>query len=65
LLADLGYMGLCKEKSKLSLYVYIQPLVIIVEVIVAIVDALGFNGFVRVTQLYHDSHGLAATIALI
>lgn len=47
-------MGLCKEKTKLSLYFYIQPLVIIVELIVAIIDALGFNGFVRVKQLYHD-----------
>lgn len=47
-----GHIGLCKEKSKLSLYTYIQPLVIVVEIVIAIVDFIGFNGFVKVAQLY-------------
>ena len=45
-----GYAGLCKDKSKLSLFIYIQPLAIIVEIVISIVDFLGFNGFVRVAK---------------
>ena len=62
---SLGYAGVCKDKSKLSLFIYIQPLVIIIEIVVAIVDFLGFNGFIRVSDLYAAGDGFTGTLALI
>jgi hypothetical protein len=61
----LGYIGLCKEKSKLSLFIYLQPLVIIIEIIIAIVDFLGFNGFVKVAQEYNNGRGFQGTLGLV
>jgi hypothetical protein len=40
--------------------------VIIIEIIIAIVDFIGFNGFVKVAALYKQGgHAFAATLALI
>jgi hypothetical protein len=58
-------MGVCKDKSKLSLYIYIQPLVIIFEIVISIVDFLGFNGFIRVSNLFSIGAGFTAVLSLI
>jgi hypothetical protein len=58
-------MGVCKDKSKLSLYIYIQPLVIIFEIVISIVDFLGFNGFIKVANLFKIGAGFSAVLALI
>jgi hypothetical protein len=38
---------------------------VIVEIIISIVDFLGFNGFIRVSQQYKDGHGFQGTLGLI
>lgn len=58
-------MGICKDKSKLSLYIYIQPLIIILEIVISIVDFLGFNGFIRVSDLFSAGSGFTAVLSLI
>jgi hypothetical protein len=58
-------MGICKDKSKLSLYIYIQPLVIIFEIMISIVDFVGFNGFIKVSNLFSAGTGSKAVLALI
>jgi hypothetical protein len=58
-------MGICKDKSKLSLYIYIQPLVIIFEIMISIVDFVGFNGFIKVSNLFSAGIGSKAVLALI
>jgi hypothetical protein len=44
----LAYIGLCKEKSKLGLFTYLWPFVIIIMITVSIIGLQGFNGFIRV-----------------
>ena len=58
-------MGLCKEKSMLSLFIYIQPLAIIVEIMVAIAPFAGFNGFVRVSQNFSAGNGFQGALGVI
>lgn len=58
-------MGLCRDKSKLKLYIFIQPLVIIIEIVISIVDFLGFNGFIRVSRMFNDGTPLPAIFGLV
>jgi cytochrome c oxidase subunit IV len=45
-----GFTGLCHDPSNLKLYLLVQPIMILLEVVISIVDFLGFNGFVRVGE---------------
>ena len=58
-------MGLCKEKSKLGLFIYLWPLVIIVMIIASIVDFLGFNGFMRVAKYFNANEPAPAVFGLV
>lgn len=58
-------MGLCKEKSKLGLFIYLWPLVIIVMIIASIVDFLGFNGFMRVSKYFNQNEPAPAVFGLV
>lgn len=49
----------------LRLYTIIQPIIVAVEITVSIVDFLGFNGFIRVAQLFNQGNGAAGAIALV
>ena len=59
------HIGLCREKSKLGLYIYIQPLVIILEIVLSIVDFLGFNGFIRVADMFKNNNAVAGIFGLV
>jgi hypothetical protein len=61
----LAYIGLCKEKSKLGLFIYLWPLVVIIMIVISIVDFLGFNGFIRVSQMFKANNPLPAVFGLI
>jgi len=43
----------------------LQPIVIILEILISIVHFLGFNGFVRVGQLFGEGRGFAGFLALV
>lgn len=58
-------MGLCKEKAKLGLFIYLWPLVIIILIIISIVEFLGFNGFMRVSREFKEGHPAAGVFGLI
>lgn len=60
-----AYIGLCKDKGKLGLYIYLQPLGVIIEVVIAIVDFLGFNGFILVSKLFKEGRGGVGAFSLI
>lgn len=60
-----GYMGLCKEKAKLGLFIYLWPLVIVIMIVVSIVDFLGFNGFIRVSKMFAAGSAGTAIFGLI
>ena len=47
---DVGFTGVCRDKSNLKMYIIVQPIVIVLEIVISIVDFLGFNGFVRVSS---------------
>lgn len=47
------------------MYLILQPIVIAIEVVASIGDFLGFNGFVRVSELFKDGDGGAAVLGLI
>jgi multisubunit Na+/H+ antiporter MnhG subunit len=59
-----GYAGICKDKSILSMYMYLQPIAIIFWITFSIVDFLGFNGFIRVSKLYSAGYAGAGTVSL-
>ena len=57
------YTGICKDKSNLSLYMIIQPIVIVMEIIFSIVNFLGLNGFIRVNQMFDEGNHGAGKLA--
>lgn len=59
------HVGLCKEKSKLGLYIYLQPIIIILEIVISIVDFLGFNGFIRVADKFQHNDAIAGIFGLV
>jgi|JI61114C2RNA_FD_contig_21_2654471_length_574_multi_4_in_0_out_0_1 multisubunit Na+/H+ antiporter MnhG subunit len=60
-----GYAGLCRDKSYLSLFIYLQPIAIILWLAFSIINFLGFNGFIRVADLYNKGYSAAGTLSLI
>lgn len=60
-----GFTGLCKEKSNLKWFVIGQPILSVFFIIISIVNVFGFNGFIRVSQLFNEGHGFAGVIAVI
>ena len=58
-------MGLCKEKSMLSLFIYIQPLAIVIEIMAAIANFAGFNGFIRVSQNFSAGNAFEGALGVI
>jgi cytochrome c oxidase subunit IV len=58
-------MGVCKEKLKLKMYIIIQPIIIVLEIVISIVDFLGFNGFVRVHKAFTNGQGGAGVLGLL
>lgn len=60
-----GYAGLCRDKSYLSMFIYLQPLAIVLWLTFSIVNFLGFNGFIRVADLYSLGYSAAGTLSLI
>jgi hypothetical protein len=58
------YAGICRDKSILSMYMYLQPIAIILWIIFAIINFLGFNGFIRVNLLYFGGYGAADMLSL-
>lgn len=58
-------MGLCKEKAKLGLFIYLWPLVIIIMIVISIVDFLGFNGFIRVSYMFKNGNPAAGVFGLV
>ena len=61
----LGYTGLCKKAGNLKVYLIAQPILIVLELIISITNAFGFNGFIRVHHLFHDSMHLAGVLAIV
>jgi hypothetical protein len=47
------------------MYIIIQPIVVVLEIVISIVDFLGFNGFVRVSSNFKAGRGAAGAIGLI
>lgn len=60
-----GYAGICKDKSILSMFMYLMPIAIICWITFSIVNFLGFNGFIRVNLLYKADYSAAGTLSLI
>ena len=60
-----AYIGLCKEKSKLGLYIYLNPLAIVIEIVISIIDFLGFNGFIRVVNMFNAGNAAAGIFGLV
>lgn len=60
-----GYAGICRDKSYLSIFMYLQPLAVILWLTFSIVNFLGFNGFIRVASLYSGGYSGAGTLSLI
>ena len=58
-------MGLCREKSKLNLYFFIQPVIILVEVVISIIGYVGFNGIIKIVNLFENDQVIAALFALV
>ena len=42
-----------------------QPILAVLYVIISIVNIFGFNGFIRVSQLFGDGHGFAGVLAVV
>ena len=61
----LAYAGLLKDKSKLTLYFWIQPIIIVLEITISIVDFLGFNGFIMVADLFNNGQAIAGILSLV
>lgn len=47
------------------MFLILQPIVVVLEIIGSIVDFLGFNGFMRVSEMYKEDRGGAGTLGLI
>lgn len=60
-----GYMGLCKEKPMLGLFLYMWPLIVLVLITISIIDFLGFNGFIRVNRNFSNHQVGNAVFGLI
>lgn len=60
-----GYMGLCKEKPMLGLFLYMWPLIVLVLLTISIIDFLGFNGFIRVHRNFSAHYVGNAVFGLI
>ena len=59
-----GYQGICRDYSKLKKYKIIQPIAIILWVIFSIVAVLGFNGYIRVSNLFKKGAAGPAVLAI-
>lgn len=57
--------GICRKEASLKIYFILQPIVILLEIVISIVDFLGFNGFVRAAQMFQQGRGGAGFIGLI
>ena len=57
--------GICKAGNSLKMFLILQPIVVVLEIVVSIVDFLGFNGFMRVSEMYKAGRGVAGTLGLI
>ena len=57
--------GVCRPAASLKMYLILQPMAIVLEIIGSMVDFLGFNGFMRVSEMYKAERGGAATLGLI
>jgi multisubunit Na+/H+ antiporter MnhG subunit len=47
------------------MFLILQPIAIVLEIVGSIVDFLGFNGFMRVSEMYKAERAGAATLGLI
>ena len=46
-------------------YVIGQPILTVLLILISIVNVFGFNGFIRVSQLFSDGHGFAGVLAIV
>ena len=49
----------------LGIYTYLEPILFGFWIAFAIGNFLGFNGFIKVSQLYSSRHGFTGTLSLI
>lgn len=49
----------------LGIYTYLEPILFGFWLAFAIGNFLGFNGYIRVSELYSIKHGFTGTLALI
>lgn len=47
------------------MFFILQPIVVILEIIASIVDFLGFNGFIRVSEMFGEGRGGAGALGLV
>lgn len=59
-----GMTGICRKEASLKIYFILQPVVIILEIVISIVDFLGFNGFIRAADMFQQGRGGAGFLGL-
>lgn len=64
MLVNEGYAGICRDKSILSMFMYLMPIAIICWITFSIVNFLGFNGFIRVNLLFKADFSAAGGLSL-
>ena len=47
------------------MYIYLQPLAIVIEIVISIIDFLGFNGFIRVANMFKIGAAAAGIFGLV
>lgn len=57
-------MGLCKDRGNLKVYLILQPIMIVIQFIISITNAFGFNGFIRSSYLFTWGKVFAAILAI-
>lgn len=56
--------GICRKEASLKIYFILQPIVVILEIVISIVDFLGFNGFIRAADMFQQGRGGAGFLGL-
>lgn len=60
-----GFTGICQDSSNLKLYFITQPIAIVLEAVISIVNFFGFNSFLRATNLFQQEKNFSAVLAIM